>query len=74
MTHKRQPQLIQYKVIELAIQGDSVAIEEVLLSYSSYIYKLSSRSTNGLSKIDEYMRGRLELKLMAAILKFDITR
>lgn len=64
--------LLPMDVIEAARAGDSLALERVLRYYEGYINKLCTRmlyDKDGLPYIgiDEYMKHRLQAKLVEAI-------
>ena len=66
--------LLSMDVIEAARAGDPLALERVLRYYDRYINKLCTRTLydkNGLPyiSVDEYMKHRLQNKLIRAILK-----
>lgn len=68
--------LLPYAVIRAAAQGDPEAIAAVLRHYEGYIAKLSQRrlrdeAGNRYLCVDETLRQRLEIKLIAGILTFD---
>lgn len=63
--------------IVAAIHKDSQAIDELLAFYQPYIQRLASRelfdaSGYTCSVVDEQVRRQLEIKLIAAILEFEI--
>lgn len=65
--------LLPMPVIEAARAGDAGAVEQVLRYYEGYINKLCTRTVydeNGCPHacLDEYMKSRLENKLIRAIL------
>lgn len=65
--------LLPMPVIEAARAGDAGAVEQVLRYYEGYINKLCTRTVydeNGCphARLDEYMKSRLENKLIRAIL------
>ena len=65
--------LLPMSVIEAARAGDAEAVERVLRYYEGYINKLCTRTVydeNGCphARLDEYMKSRLENKLIRAIL------
>ncbi|WP_207486887.1 MULTISPECIES: helix-turn-helix domain-containing protein [Enterococcus] len=71
--------LIPGSVIAKAAQGDSLAMDIVLKTYKSYIYKLSmTRQYDEKGFVgnypDGYIRRMLETKLIIAVTKFDINR
>ncbi len=65
--------LLPMPVIEAARAGDADAVEQVLRYYEGYINKLCTRTVYDESGcphacLDEYMKSRLENKLIRAIL------
>ena len=69
--------LLPYPVIVAATHGDVDAINAVLKHYEGYICALSTRrlyDENGQPHlcVDEVLRRRLEVKLTAKILTFDV--
>ena len=69
--------LLPFPVILAASQGDAEAISRVLEHYDGYITTLSTRTLydeEGVPHIcvDEGIRQRLQTKLIAAILNFNI--
>ena len=69
--------LLPYATIQAATQGDPDAIAAVLRHYEGYIAKLSTRRLfdemgNVYLCVDETMRRRLEIKLIAGILTFKV--
>ena len=65
--------LLPMPVIEAARAGDAEAVEQVLRYYEGYINKLCTRTVYNESDcphtcLDEYMKSRLENKLIRAIL------
>ena len=68
--------LLPMSVIEAARVGDVEAVERVLQYYEGYINKLCTRTLYdeyGYPHVclDEFMKHRLELKLIHAIVAFD---
>ena len=66
-------ELLPLSVIEAARAGDAIAMEHVLRYYAGYINKLCTRTlydSNGIPYVcvDEYMKHRLELKLIHSII------
>ena len=64
-------------VMEAAHAGDAIAMEQVLRYYECYINKLCTRTlydSNGIPYVcvDEYMKRRLEIKLIHSIVKQEI--
>lgn len=67
-------ELLPLSVIEAAHAGDSLAVESVLRYYDGYMNKLCTRTLCELDgtphvRVDEYMKHRLQNKLIRAILK-----
>ncbi|HJE92953.1 MAG TPA: helix-turn-helix domain-containing protein [Anaerotignum lactatifermentans] len=65
-------ELLPLSVMEAAHAGDAMAMEQVLRYYEGYINKLCTRTLYDSSGIpyvcvDEYMKRRLEIKLIHAI-------
>ena len=65
--------LLPLSVMEAAHAGDAMAMEQVLRYYAGYINKLCTRTlydSNGIPYVcvDEYMKHRLELKLIHSII------
>ncbi len=68
--------LLPMSVIEAARVGDIEAVEHVLQQYEGYINKLCTRTLYDEYSyphvcLDEFMKHRLELKLIHAIVSFD---
>lgn len=77
---RRKPRhsLVPYNTIRAASNGDTEAIHSVLQHYDGYIARLSlrpMRDRNGCTRlrVDETMRRRLEIKLIAGILQFRVS-
>ena len=73
--NKPRSRLLPYATIRAASEGDPDAVSAVLQHYEGYIARLSTRrlfDENGNSYlcVDETMRRRLEIKLIAGILAF----
>ena len=69
--------LLSYKIIVSAASGDVEAINTVLKHYEGYIAALATRKLydefgNPYICVDENIRRRLQTKLIAAILKFEL--
>ena len=67
-------ELLPLSVIEAAHAGDSLAVESVLRYYDGYMNKLCTRTLYDKDgsphvRVDEYMKHRLQNKLIRAILK-----
>ena len=65
-------ELLPLSVIEAARAGDPLAVERVLRYYEGYIDKLCTRTLYDLDgsphvRVDEYMKHRLQAKLVQAI-------
>lgn len=74
---RRKNKLVPFETIVLATQGDPQALEQVIRHYRPYILSLCRReyiAENGNVSIvcDNELKLRLEAKLMAKILLFDI--
>ena len=67
-------ELLPLSVIEAVRVGDPLAVESVLRYYDGYMNKLCTRTLYELDgtphvRVDEYMKHRLQNKLIRAILK-----
>ena len=67
-------ELLPLPVIEAARAGDPLAVERILWYYEGYMDKLCTRTLYDLDgtphvRVDEYMKHRLQNKLIRAILK-----
>ena len=74
MKQARYKEPLPLAVIEAARAGDAGAVEQVLQYYNGYINKLCTRTLYDLDgsprvRVDEYMKHRLQNKLIRAILK-----
>ena len=72
MKQARYKEPLPLAVIEAARAGDTGAVEQVLQYYNGYINKLCTRTlydSNGIPYVcvDEYMKRRLEIKLIHSI-------
>ena len=67
---KRKNKLVPFETIVLATQGDPQALEQVIRHYRPYILSLCRREY--IAECDNELKLRLEAKLMAKILLFDI--
>lgn len=70
---------ITFPVITGAIEGDALAMEQILNHYKGYIYKLSEDKLydylgNERLAIDGQLQKILELHLIVAVLKFQIRK
>ena len=73
--NKPHEQLRPYETIRAASRGNTEAVCAVLRHYEGYIARLSTRQLydeygNAYLCVDEAMRRRLEVKLIAGILSF----
>ena len=73
--NKPHEQLLPYETIRAASRGNTEAVCAVLRHYEGYIARLSTRQLydeygNAYLCVDEAMRRRLEVKLIAGILSF----
>ncbi len=73
--NKPHSRLLPYATIRAASEGDPDAMGAVLQHYEGYIARLSTRrlfdeNGNTYLCVDETMRRRLEIKLIAGILAF----
>ncbi len=69
-------ELLPLSVIHAAQKGDTEAMERVLRFYQGYINKLCTRTlydANGVAnvRVDEYMKHRLEIKLIHSIVSMN---
>ena len=72
MKQARYKEPLPLAVIEAARAGDAGAAEQVLQYYNGYINKLCTRTLYDLDgsphvRVDEYMKRRLEIKLIHSI-------
>ena len=70
-THKGK-ELLPLSVIDAARDGDSQAVDQILRYYEGYINKLCTRTLYDPDgqphvRVDEYMKRRLEIKLIHSI-------
>ena len=73
MKQARHKEPLPLAVIEAARAGDAGAVEQVLQYYNGYINKLCTRTLYDLDgsphvRVDEYMKRRLQSRLIRAIL------
>lgn len=73
MKQARYKESLPLAVIEAARAGDAGAVEQVLQYYNGYINKLCTRTLYDLDgtphvRVDEYMKRRLQSRLIRAIL------
>ena len=73
MKQVRYKEPLPLAVIEAARAGDAGAVEQVLQYYNGYINKLCTRTLSDLDgtphvRVDEYMKRRLQSRLIRAIL------
>ena len=69
--------VLPYSVIFMAVQGDIQAMEQVVEHYRKYIVTLAQREVvdehgNTALVVDNEWRKRLELKLITAVVKFQL--
>lgn len=74
---KKKGEPIEFSVIEKAIQGDADSINQVLFYFQPYINaqckrKMKDEYGNTHYVTDEYMKRRMETKLITKILDFEI--
>ena len=68
----KSKELLPLSVIDAARDGDSQAVDQVLRYYEGYIHKLCTRTLYDPDgqphvRVDEYMKRRLEIKLIHSI-------
>lgn len=73
----KKGKVVPFSVIVAASRGDVEAVNRVLQHYEGYIISLSTRTLydefgNAHICVDENIRRRLQTKLIAAILKFEL--
>lgn len=73
--HKQN--VLPFPIIMLAVQGDNVAINQVLKHFERYILRLSQKTLFDDTGTPHYhveleMKSQLELHLITAILRFEI--
>lgn len=73
----KKGKVVPFPVIVAASKGDAEAVNQVLQHYEGYIISLSTRTLydefgNPHICVDENIRRRLQTKLIAAILKFEL--
>ena len=76
MKQARYKEPLPLAVIEAARAGDAGAVEQVLQYYNGYINKLCTRTLYDLDgsphvRVDEYMKRRLEIKLIHSIVSMN---
>lgn len=77
MQYRKKKEQIAFEVIEAAIRGDAVAINQIIDYFQPYINSRCRRKfidESGRTRygIDEYMKRRMETKLITKILGFQI--
>ena len=77
MGHEKR--LLVFEIIQQATLGDENALHKVAAHYNGYIRTLSTRAYIGDDGrkhcvVDEEILGRLQGKLMKAVMQFDINR
>lgn len=73
----KKGKVVPFQVIAAASKGDVEAVNQVLQHYEGYIISLSTRTLydeygNPHICVDENIRRRLQTKLIAAVLKFEL--
>ena len=76
-TSNKAENLLPFNVIAAAANGDTDAICAILKHYEGYIAKLSTRTlrdedANTYLYVDEEMRNRLKIRLIARTLAFNV--
>lgn len=71
-SRKKEERLLPFEIIKAATEGDVEAMDKVLKHYKPYIAKLSLRTNGNKTYVDEELRERLEAKLIAKTLEFEI--
>ena len=71
-SRKKEERLLPFETIKAASEGNVEAMDEVLKHYKPYIAKLSLRTNGNKTYVDEELRERLEAKLIAKTLEFEI--
>ena len=76
---RKDNRLLPFNIIQKATSGDEEALRTVLTNYDGYIRTLTTRMSIGVDgckhyAVDEEIRGRLQGKLMKAVMHFDINR
>ena len=76
---RKDNRLLPFNIIQKATSGDEEALRTVLTNYDGYIRTLTTRISIGVDgckhyAVDEEIRGRLQGKLMKAVMQFDINR
>lgn len=77
MKLKKHREMPEFETIQVAIEGDTEAINQILFYFQPYINsKCKRRYKDELGRIhyvtDEYMKRRMETKLITKILDFKI--
>ncbi|EOS39030.1 hypothetical protein C808_02347 [Lachnospiraceae bacterium M18-1] len=77
MSNKKYKEPIEFDIIQAAIQGDADSINQIITYFQPYINATCKRKFkddfgNKLYVTDEYMKRRLETKLITKILDFKI--
>lgn len=76
--NKRSAEKLPFETIAAAAQGDTDALGTILKYYEGYIAKLSTRIVhdeygNSFPYVDEELRNRLKIRLIARTLMFNAT-
>ncbi len=77
MKEKKHREMPEFETIQAAIEGDAEAINQILLYFQPFIKSECKREYRdefgGIHYVaDEYMKRRLETKLITKILDFEI--
>lgn len=75
--NRKNAEMLPFEVIAAATQGDTIALCKVLEHYDGYIATLCTRTLrdeygNSFLYVDEDMRNRLKIRLIARTLAFNI--
>jgi len=73
---RKTKNIIPYDIIASATSGDVIAMNYIVKHFEGYLVQLSQRRLfddkgNAQMCVDQEIKGRLEMKLMQSILKFD---
>ena len=72
MRDEKKYQIMPYTVIEKAVKGDSLALNEVLQCYKNYIEKLSQIERGSEYLLDEEIKQMLQIKLIMKVMMFKL--
>ena len=78
MQMKNNQEVLPFPTIVLAVQGDVIAMNQVLKHFEQYVIKLSQKtlfdeSGNPHIYVEPEMKRMLETKLIVAVLKFKLS-